>query len=442
MLEKVLLYKNILRCCLIAVCFFNYSFNAKLLAQNLLPDGSFEETYFFEYEFPFSAFEYLKNWKAASHQFFDSSLVTTPDLFREGGTLPATSPPSFWNVITGASDGKNYIGLTNIATQDGAFLPEAISSVLNEPLEAGGYYALNLDYRNKGKDNIHPSPMMCIEEELKKLVFFFDDRPVTVSLNELDNISTPSTERHIDIHTPSMKSYQVQDWEKVGTCFQAKGDEKYMALSMTTGRVKAYPPCIILDDHFDIFLHYYFDVDNIRLEKLPETFLIKTEFCKKRPISINLKDSLLLPPMLSPIYFSFNEEITEDIIRIDSGGQYIAHAHLDCSSIPILIEAIEVDCNPKFYIPNVFSPNSDGINDSWQIFLKSDHPLTDFKLTVFDKWGTKVFETQDLEAGWTGNKQHSPANAGTYIWMLQYTYLDPELGTVSELDSGELLLIR
>jgi gliding motility-associated-like protein len=437
-----MLQKNILKCFIIAVYFLSNPCGTQLVAQNLLPDGSFEETFFFDYEFPFSAFGYLKHWKPASFQFFDSTLLTTPDLFVEGETLPLSSPPGFWNVASGASHGKNYVGLTNIATQDGAFLPETIASVLIEPLDTEGYYALNLDYRNKGQDNIHPSPMMCIEEELKKLVFFFDDQPIFVSLNELDNTSTPSTEQYIDIHTPSMKSYQVQNWEKVGTCFQANGSEKYMALSMTTGRVSVYPPCIILDEHFDIFLHYYFDVDNIHLEKLPEIFQINTVKCKNRPLIINLKDSLLLPPMLSPIYYTLNGLETDDIVRIERGGQYVAYAHLDCTSIPIVIEAIEVDCTPRFYAPNAFSPNLDGINDSWQVFLKSDSPIKDFNLKIFDRWGAKVFETTDVAEAWNGNMRNQMANPGTYIWLLQYTYLDPELGPVSESHSGDILLVR
>lgn len=427
---------------LISIYFLIFFSSINLTAQNLLPDGSFEQTSEFDYSYPFDAFAFLPHWKASSYNFFDSTEITTPDLFISGEEVPPSTPPSFWNVTTGAAHGDNYVGLNNVATKDGTFLPETISSELSTPLETGAYYTLNLDYRNKGKDYLHQSPMFCIEEELKKLIFFFDDDPISISLNESDNISVPSSEYSIELHQPSMQEYQVMDWENIGTCFQATGEEEFIALSMPPGRLSVYPPCVIFDEHYDVFLNYYFDVDNIRLEKLPEEFNIKTTLCNNRPVNINLKDSLLLPSMLSPVYFSFNGNTTDDIINISSGGEYLAYAHLDCTTIPISIEVEEVDCSPKIYAPNVFSPNRDGINDYWQVFIKSDLPVTEFKMTIFDRWGARVFETHEPSNGWTGYRGDDLAPMGTYAWVLQYTYIDPDYGLKSKVESGDLILIR
>ncbi len=427
---------------LISVKLFCLFYSISLSSQNILIDGSFEETYDFEYNLPFDAFNYLKYWKNSSWQFFDSTITLSPDLMILGKEVKQTMPPTFWNISTGPSEGDNYVGLVNKATKDGAFLPETISTRLKSNLELGEYYTLSLDYRNKGKDYIIPSPMECIDESLKKLIFYFDDKPIFVELNEIDNISTPSSDYSIDLHTDSMKPYKPTPWEKVGTCFQARGFEKYLALSMTTGRVKAHPPCTIEEDHYDIFLHYYFDVDNIRLEKMPSHYRINASMCEKRPIRISIKDSLILPTMLSPITFSYNNDQTDDLIYISKGGTYTAYVNFDCTSIPVYIDVTELDCTPKLKKPNVFYPNGPENNSSWQITVNSEVPLEDFFLTVTDRWGNTVFRTSDPEESWTGLIGDTMAPADSYLWILRYSYRDPDYGIITEIEKGDVLLIR
>ncbi len=50
-------------------------------------------------------------------------------------------------------------------------------------------------------------------------------------------------------------------------------------------------------------------------------------------------------------------------------------------------------------IPNVFSPNGDGIND---VLKLNYHGYGDYTILVFDRWGRKVFETKDTQVFWNG----------------------------------------
>ncbi len=54
---------------------------------------------------------------------------------------------------------------------------------------------------------------------------------------------------------------------------------------------------------------------------------------------------------------------------------------------------------PDLYIPNVFSPNGDNINDEFRVEYSGSQS---FKLQIFDRWGLKHYETQNKEAGWKG----------------------------------------
>jgi len=71
------------------------------------------------------------------------------------------------------------------------------------------------------------------------------------------------------------------------------------------------------------------------------------------------------------------------------------------------------------YAPNVFSPNDDGENDRWQIFLPCN--WLDFRLEIYDRWGALVFATDDPEQSWDGFVRGREPLPGVYVWSLRWT---------------------
>lgn len=55
------------------------------------------------------------------------------------------------------------------------------------------------------------------------------------------------------------------------------------------------------------------------------------------------------------------------------------------------------------FIPNAFTPDNDGINDVFTPVMASTEFISMYELSVFDRWGTVVFQTNDPEAPWLGN---------------------------------------
>lgn len=74
---------------------------------------------------------------------------------------------------------------------------------------------------------------------------------------------------------------------------------------------------------------------------------------------------------------------------------------------------------PEFYVPTAFSPNGDGHNDHFQA-IAAGVPQIDF-FRVWNRWGELVFSTQDLHGYWDGNIKGKPADAASYVWMIQGT---------------------
>ena len=84
-----------------------------------------------------------------------------------------------------------------------------------------------------------------------------------------------------------------------------------------------------------------------------------------------------------------------------------------------------------FYAPSAFSPDGDGVNETWQPQVKGARL---YKLEVFDRWGTNLFSTIDPEQGWDGSKYP----IGTYAfkaWLSEWGPLEKEY-------NGSITLIR
>jgi gliding motility-associated-like protein len=96
---------------------------------------------------------------------------------------------------------------------------------------------------------------------------------------------------------------------------------------------------------------------------------------------------------------------------------------------------VKVDQAIPVFVPNVFTPNSDGANDTWGVFSKS---VKQMNVAVFNRWGEKVFETNSLSDTWNGEYQGKPAPAGIYTYTGYIVYLNDANRQVK----GTLTLMR
>jgi gliding motility-associated-like protein len=69
------------------------------------------------------------------------------------------------------------------------------------------------------------------------------------------------------------------------------------------------------------------------------------------------------------------------------------------------------------YMPNVFTPNKDQVNDK---FASINTGVINYHLKIFDRWGSLIYESTNAEAGWDGTFQGRSAIDGTYFIVLKY----------------------
>jgi gliding motility-associated-like protein len=70
-------------------------------------------------------------------------------------------------------------------------------------------------------------------------------------------------------------------------------------------------------------------------------------------------------------------------------------------------------------MPNAFSPNNDSKNDFFRPITQPEK-VSFFVLTIFDRWGGKIYETGNSTQGWDGTIKGQPAPQGLYSYTVSY----------------------
>lgn len=92
-------------------------------------------------------------------------------------------------------------------------------------------------------------------------------------------------------------------------------------------------------------------------------------------------------------------------------------------------------CPASIFVPNVFSPNNDGSNET---FFAVTQDVVQYHLFIYDRWGTLVFETTDTNASWNGKFESKDAPSDAYVYLINYTGANDISGTLR----GNVTLIR
>ena len=86
-------------------------------------------------------------------------------------------------------------------------------------------------------------------------------------------------------------------------------------------------------------------------------------------------------------------------------------------------------------VPTAFSPNGDGNND---VLYVKGVGITKMNFKVYNKYGEKVFETQEQRIGWDGTYLGRNENPGVFVWVLEYSFVNGSGG----IQKGNTTLVR
>lgn len=134
----------------------------------------------------------------------------------------------------------------------------------------------------------------------------------------------------------------------------------------------------------------------------------------------------------------WNNGESSDIITISEAGTFSGFGlNSTNDTIGFIFEA--QDCDNHIYIPNTFTPNSDGVNDNFRVYFEYATVCEeDYKLSIFDPYHQLIYNTNNAHIAWDGTYRGSNSPQGVYHYILEYKREDGE--TFEK--SGQFLLMR
>jgi gliding motility-associated-like protein len=171
----------------------------------------------------------------------------------------------------------------------------------------------------------------------------------------------------------------------------------------------------------------------------PPTFSLgnDTSLCvNAKPRPIILKSNLALTNYL------WSTGATTPNITVAETGIYTLSTTNACGT---KTDNISIEgCPPNYYIPNTFTPNGDGYNDIFTVFV-SDAIVNIKKMQIFDRWGEQIVAIQNVlpsfggaGRGWDGTFKGQEAASDVYVYVIVLEFADGTTETVS----GDVTLLR
>ncbi len=103
--------------------------------------------------------------------------------------------------------------------------------------------------------------------------------------------------------------------------------------------------------------------------------------------------------------------------------------------VDTIVKTIVVGEDYGIYVPNIFSPNGDGLND---VFQPKGFGISKYELRIFNRWGEELMMTNDFGHGWDGMYKGKLSKEDTYVWKINVTNV---FGKSHEL-TGNVTLIK
>lgn len=83
-------------------------------------------------------------------------------------------------------------------------------------------------------------------------------------------------------------------------------------------------------------------------------------------------------------------------------------------------DTVTVRIIPALYIPNAFTPNNDGVNDTWVI--QNTHEHLNCTVNIYDRWGILIFHSERYNQPWNGQVRGAVIEPGMYVYTIQTPY--------------------
>lgn len=110
---------------------------------------------------------------------------------------------------------------------------------------------------------------------------------------------------------------------------------------------------------------------------------------------------------------------TDSSYEITKPGIYWLRISNSCGESSDTLIAIDEGCDCLVFVPNVFTPNHDSLNEDFGPEISCDPE--EYHLLIFNRWGELLFESFRYEDRWDGTYRGVPVPEGAYFWLSSFT---------------------
>jgi gliding motility-associated-like protein len=174
----------------------------------------------------------------------------------------------------------------------------------------------------------------------------------------------------------------------------------------------------------------------VNLNAKPNVVILNGDSLKIRYLDeVNLVATGAVRYSWTPVWGLSNPNIPQVVASPAEPTLYYVYGinALGCRAVDSIY--IDIDYNDNLYVPNAFSPNTDGNNDVFRVANLTFQNVQEFK--VMNRWGQEVFSAND-NRGWNGTYKGKLQDGGTYFYQIRVAYPDGK----ARFFKGDVILVR
>lgn len=173
-----------------------------------------------------------------------------------------------------------------------------------------------------------------------------------------------------------------------------------------------------------------------RLNLEPETL----ETCQDDSIMVSIPELIKdHPTQFAGFHIQWADGFNRPVRYLSDSGRYVLEFTDRCSTYTKPYTYSKDLCLCPVFVPDAFTPNGDGVNDEFTVRGACQYET--FRITVYNRWGARVFETEDPNEPWRGSRSGQELPQGVYTYYLRYSW-DEVDQYFSQEKQGTIMLIR
>lgn len=118
--------------------------------------------------------------------------------------------------------------------------------------------------------------------------------------------------------------------------------------------------------------------------------------------------------------FAWSDGFSSIERNIENAGNYTLSIETECESksYDFNITNSQIEDQSIVYVPNIFTPNADGVNDVF--YCSSPYDLENYDIQIYDRWGSEIFRSASIDESWSGTINGRVSNSNSYSYKLEY----------------------